>query len=170
MVVDMALCHEVEQFLYHEAALLDERRYHEWLDLFTEDTRYWMPIRSTRLRGQEATELTGEGEHAYFDDDKHLLAMRVEKLDTGYSWSEDPPSRTRHLVTNVRVRSGEREGDVRVDCCFIVYRTRLALDEDLWVGRREDLLRQVDGSWRIASRKIILDQTVLKSKNLSSFF
>jgi len=98
------------------------------------------------------------------------LTQRIEKLDTGYSWAEDPPSRTRHLVTNVRIRAGSTPTQVTLDCNFIVYRTRLDTDEDLWVGRREDTLRKENGGWRIARRKIVLDQTVLKSKNLSSFF
>src|SRR5437867_6717929 len=96
--------HEIEEFLYREADLLDHRRFHEWLDLFTEDAHYWMPIRSTRLRGDEDNELTKEWENSYFDDDKRMLAQRVAKFDTGFSWAEDPPSRTRHMVTNVRIR------------------------------------------------------------------
>lgn len=166
---NVALQHDLEQFLFEEAALLDDRRFHEWLDLFTEDTHYWMPVRSTRARGEEEQEFTREHENSYFDDDKPMLVQRVDKLDTGFSWAEDPPSRTRHMVTNVRIRPGVASGEYLVHCDFIVYRTRLATDEDLWIGRREDTLRKVDGAWKIAGRKIFLDQTVLKSKNLSSF-
>src|SRR5438067_13192334 len=158
--VSVELQHEVEQFLYDEAALLDDRRYHEWLDLFTDDAHYWMPIRRTIASGDEAHELTAEHENSYFDDDKAMLTQRIEKLDTGYSWAEDPPSRTRHLVTNVRIRAGSTPTQVTLDCNFIVYRTRLDTDEDLWVGRREDTLRKENGGWRIARRKIVLDQTV----------
>jgi 3-phenylpropionate/cinnamic acid dioxygenase small subunit len=167
--VDVALAHEVEQFLYEEAELLDDRRFHEWLDLFTDDAHYWMPIRSTRSRGDEQNEFTKDWENSYFDEDKPMLAQRVAKFDTGYSWAEDPPSRTRHLVSNVRVRAGAEPAELTVRCHFNVYRSRMATDEDLWVGEREDRLRRVDGTWRIAGRKIFLDQTVLKSKNLSSF-
>ncbi len=167
---DVVLTHEIEQFLYEEAALLDERRFHDWLDLFTDDVHYWMPIRSTRARGQEDLELTAEHENSYFDENKPMLEQRVAKLDTGWSWAEDPPSRTRHLVSNVRVRRGQGGGEVTVLCNFVIYRSRLAIDEDLWIGRREDVLRQVDGTWKIARRHIFLDQSVLKSKNLSSFF
>ncbi len=169
VVADYQLQYEVEQFLYLEAEILDHRQFHEWLDLFTEDTHYWMPIRSTRLRGDEANELTKEWENSYFDDDKRMLAQRVAKFDTGFSWAEDPPSRTRHMVTNVRIRDGAGTDEMTVTCNFIVYRTRMATDEDLWIGEREDRLRKIDGHWRIAGRKIFLDQTVLRSKNLSSF-
>jgi 3-phenylpropionate/cinnamic acid dioxygenase small subunit len=168
--VDAQLQHEVEQFLYEEAALLDERRFHDWLDLFTEDAHYWMPVRSTRARSEAEEEFTAEHENSYFDDDKATMARRVAKLDTGYSWAEEPPSRTRHLISNVRLRERPGASTVGVTCNFIVYRSRLATDEDLWVGRREDTLRRVDGRWMIAARKIFLDQTVLKAKNLSTFF
>ena len=169
MAVDAQLQHEVEQFLFQEAEILDQRRFHDWLDLFTDDAHYWMPIRMTRARGDEANELTAEDENSYFDDDKPMLELRVAKLDTGYSWAEDPPSRTRHLVTNVRIRNGADTDELTVTCNFVVYRSRLATDEDLWIGEREDRLRRVEGAWRIAGRRIFLDQTVLKSKNLSSF-
>lgn len=169
IAVDAALAYEIEQFLYEEAALLDDRRFHEWLDLFTEDAHYWMPIRSTRRRGDEQNEFTKEWENSFFDEDKPMLAQRVAKFDTGFSWAEDPPSRTRHLVSNVRIRAGAEPTELTVHCNFIVYRSRMATDEDLWVGEREDRLRKMDGTWRIAGRKIFLDQTVLKSKNLSSF-
>jgi len=169
-LAQVLLQYEVEQFLYHEAALLDDRRFHEWLELLTDDVEYWMPIRSTRARGDEANEFTKLGEAAFFDENKEFLEERVRKLDTGFAWAEDPPSRTRHLVSNVRILERPSESELLVACNWIVYRTRLAADEDLWVGRREDTLRKVGGAWKIARRHIFLDQVVLKSKNLSIFF
>jgi biphenyl 2,3-dioxygenase beta subunit len=169
-LAQMLLQHEIEQFLYQEAALLDERRLWDWLDLLTDDVEYWMPIRSTRARGDEGEEFTRLGEAAFFDENKAFLEERVRKLDTGFAWAEDPPSRTRHLVNNVRLLDRPSGAELRVTCNFIVYRTRLSTDEDLWVGRREDTLRQVDGAWKIARRHVFIDQVVLKSKNLSIFF
>jgi 3-phenylpropionate/cinnamic acid dioxygenase small subunit len=166
----LLLTHEVEQFFYKEAALLDERRFNEWLELFAEDAHYWMPIRSTRPIADAEREFTQPHENSFFDDDKHGLEMRVAKLYTGYSWSEDPPSRTRHVISNVVLRPGSDGSQVHSDCAFILYRTRLEQDEDLWVGRREDRLRKIAGRWQIADRKIFLDQVVLRSKNLSNFF
>jgi 3-phenylpropionate/cinnamic acid dioxygenase small subunit len=167
--VDVALQYEVEQFLYEEAALLDERRFDEWLDLFTEDCHYWMPIRSTRATGDEEHEFTSPHENAYFDDTKSMLAQRIQQIKTGFHWAEDPPSRTRHMVTNVRVYPAEKPDEVLVKLDFLVYRTRLATSEDMWIGAREDTLRRVDGEWKIAKRHLFLEQAVLKSKNLSSF-
>jgi 3-phenylpropionate/cinnamic acid dioxygenase small subunit len=164
------LQYEIEQFLYWEADLLDRHRYHEWLDVLTDDLEYWMPIRSTRQQGDEDQEFTRPGQGAFFDDTKELMEERVRKLDTGFSWAEDPPSRTRHFVSNVRILERPSETEVVVACNFMLYRSRLAKDQDIWAGRREDTLRKVGGQWKIARRHIYLDQVVLGSKNLSVFF
>jgi 3-phenylpropionate/cinnamic acid dioxygenase small subunit len=163
------LQYDVEQFLYREAALLDDRRFEDWLTLLAADLEYWMPVRSTRALGDEANEFAKPGESAFFDDDKASMEQRVRKLYTGFAWAEDPPSRTRHLVSNVRIDRAESE-IVDVHCNFIVYRSRLAADEDLWVGRREDRLRRNGESFLIARRHLYLDHVSLSSKNLSIFF
>jgi biphenyl 2,3-dioxygenase beta subunit len=98
-----------------------------------------------------------------------MLESRVRKLETGYAWAEDPPSRTRHLVTNVRLISDNADGLV-VETNFHLYRTRLNSEEDSWIGLRRDLLRRKEGTFEIADRKIFLDQTVILSRNLSNFF
>ena len=161
--------YEVERFYYDEAALLDAHRYDEWLALVTEDAHYFMPIRRTRMARELDKEFTQPGEMAFFDDSKTLLAGRVEKLKTGRSWAEDPPSRTRHLITNVRVTADDGH-ELRVESNFHVYRTRLRSEEDSWIGSRRDVLRREDGALRIAGRTIFLEQTVLLSRNLSNFF
>jgi biphenyl 2,3-dioxygenase beta subunit len=169
MTADLQLQHEVEQFYYDEAAMLDERRFSEWPDLFTDDVHYWMPIRRTLTSDQIDREFTNPGEMALFDETKSQLEARVRKLETGYSWSEDPPSRTRHVVYNVRV-VGDDGTELSVDSGFILYRSRYDADEDTWVGTRKDTLRRVDGSLKIAKRTILMDHTVILSKNLSNFF
>ena len=165
----MRLQYEVEQFLYAEAALLDARRYRDWLGLLAEDIHYWMPIRRTVSTADLDLEFTQPGEMAFFDDNKMLLATRIAKLETGRSWAEDPPSRTRHLITNVRVVSDDGQ-QLEVESNFHVYRTRLNSEETSWIGSRRDVLRRVEGSFRIADRKILLEQTVLLARNLSNFF
>lgn len=161
--------YEVERFYYDEAALLDSHRYKEWLALFSDDARYFMPIRRTRMRRELDKEFTRPGEMAFFDDNKVLLSARVAKLETGRSWSEDPPSRTRHQITNVRVVRDDGH-ELQVESNFHVYRTRLNSEETSWIGSRHDILRCVAGSFQIADRKIFLEQTVLLSRNLSNFF
>src|SRR5262249_29263862 len=130
---------EVEEFLYHEAELLDERRFREWLELFTEDAHYWMPVRDNRLTGPgEGTgELSGRAGTFYSDDTPSPLRLRVERLYPGVAWAELPPSRPRHLISNVRIkRRGEAE--VEVQSNFLVYRPRLEHDRDILVGTRTD--------------------------------
>jgi len=172
----------VEQFLYREARLLDERRFHDWLDLFTDDLRYWMPVRTSRYPKSSRAivildedryieeELAQEGELAVLDETKESLSMRIARLDTGMAWAEDPPSRTRHLITNIEVEAGSTDAELTVYSNFLVYRTRGETEQDFFVGRREDTLRNVAGTWKIAYRKIVLDQNVLLPKNISIFF
>ena len=169
MMSRMLLHFEIEQFYYAEAALLDDRRFDDWLDLFAEDAHYWMPIRRTVTSNELHREFTAPGAMAFFDDDRMMLAARVKKLASGYSWSEDPPSRTRHLVTNLRIMRDEA-GELGVDTNFHLYRTRLNSEEDHWIGSRKDVLRRTPEGLRIVTRHIFLEQTVLLSRNLSSFF
>lgn len=160
---------EVEQFYTGEAMLLDDRRFEEWAELFTEDTHYFMPIRRTRSRREIDKEFTQPGEMAFFDDDKPTLNMRVQKLLSGTAWAEDPPSRTRHIVTNVFVAE-DRGDELDVRSNFILYRTRLKSEELTWIGSRKDVLRRTEGNFKIAKRHIFLEQTLLLSQNLSNFF
>ena len=173
---------EVEQFLYREARLLDSRKFHEWLDLLADDIKYWMPLRANRypahskaisiLDGSryEEGELSREDELAILDEDKDSLTRRINRLDSGMAWAEDPPSRTRHFVSNIEVEAGPRNAELRVYSNFIMYRTRGETEEDFYVGSREDVLRREGGQLKVAYRKIVLDQTVLLAKNVSNFF
>ena len=161
---------QVEEFFYLEAELLDERRLRQWLELFTDDARYCLPIRYNPLdRSEELTEeLSRFDEAYYFNDTKESLRIRVERLYSKQAWAEMPPSRTRRLIANVRVKNDDG-AEVEVHCNFIVYRTRMEKDEDMFVGTRHDVLRRVNGEFRIARRTIILDQAVLGAKNISIF-
>src|SRR6516164_7924586 len=102
-IVAMLRHYEVERFYYDEAALLDAHRYEDWLALFADDAHYFMPIRRTRTQRELGKEFTQPGEMAFFDDTKQSLTGRIIKLKTGKAWAEDPPSRTRHLITNIRI-------------------------------------------------------------------
>jgi 3-phenylpropionate/cinnamic acid dioxygenase small subunit len=168
-IAAMLLHNEVERFYYDEAALLDSHRYEEWLALFSDDAHYFMPIRRTRMQRELDKEFTKPGEMAFFDETKTLLAGRITKLGSGRSWAEDPPSRTRHLITNVRITKDDGR-TLEVESNFHLYRTRLNSEETSWIGSRRDVLRRVEGSFQIVDRKIFLEQTVLLSRNLSNFF
>ena len=168
-IAAMVRQHEVDQFLYDEAALLDAHEYEQWLDLFADDATYFMPIRRTRMAKELDLEFTKPGEMAFFNDTKPLLAGRVAKLRSGRSWSEDPPSRTRRLITNIRVTEDDGT-ELTVASNFHLYRTRLSSMEDSWIGSRRDVLRRTEASFQIAARTIYLEQTVLRSRNLSNLF
>jgi 3-phenylpropionate/cinnamic acid dioxygenase small subunit len=162
---------EIEQFYYREAELLDNHQYADWYDLFSSDARYWMPTRSNRLFREHDREASAEGEFALFDDNKKTLGWRVKQMDSLTHWAENPRSRTRHLVSNVRIAPAQAEGEFEVKSNFICYRNRLSDEVDIWVGERTDLLRRdQEQELHIARRKILLDQNVVLSKNLSVFF
>lgn len=167
--VDLALWNELNQFYIREAWLLDQRRFREWLDLLTDDIFYFMPRRLNVMRRDLDKELTEPGDLALFEEDRTDLEMRVARLDTGMAWSEDPPSRTRHLVGNLVVERLEN-GDVRAMTAFLVFRSHLELDQDLYSGYREDVLRQTASGWKVARRTVVLDANVILSKNISIFF
>jgi len=158
---------EVYSFLMHEAELLDERRERDWLDLFTDDAEYLMPVRVNRERGE------GDGfskEAYYFEETPGSLELRVRRLETEYAWAEDPPSRTRHFVTNVRVAPGEEDDEVAVRSNLLLYRSRGSVPHhDLLSAERRDVLRKEEGQWKLKKRVILLDHSVLETHNLSIF-
>ncbi len=163
------LWHELMQFYINEAWLLDDRKFREWLELFTDDVFYFMPRRMNVSRQDQSRELSEVGDLAIFEDDKTYLTMRVDRLDTGMAWAEDPPSRTRHIVGNLVVEPLP-DGDVKARTAFILYRSHHETDENIFAGSREDHLRKEDGGWKIYKRLIVLDSNVILAKNLSVFF
>ena len=115
--------------------------------------------------------LSADDETAYFDDNAFYLRGRVRRLTSGVSWSEEPPSRTRRLITNVRVRPLE-DGALEAVSNFYVYRSRLERHQDWFVGERFDVLRPADTAeaeypFVIASRKVVLDQATLLAPSIS---
>jgi len=153
---------DIEQLLYREAHLLDERRFKEWLDLLTDDVEYLMPL-TEHVQGKVAP-----AGHPIIKDDKPMLMARVAKDDTGFSHVETPVSMTCHMIGNILFED-EVDGEVEVKSSFMVRQARKLRDEAWWVGRRHDRLRRVDGQWRIARRCIHLDATVLP-RGISIFF
>jgi len=175
LIARLLLQQEIEEFLYREADLLDERRYEDWLALVAEDVRYWMPMRRNVKVGEPEREFTRAGQDInWFDEGKETLSRRVKQILTGMHWAEEPVSRISHMISNVRVLevnpSIVEPEEVSVRCRFLIYRNRVETETDILVGKREDLLRRADGRWQIARRKIVLDQNVLLTKNLTFFF
>ena len=175
LITRLLLQQEIEEFLYREADLLDERRYEDWLALVAEDVRYWMPMRRNVKVGEAEREFTRAGQDInWFDEGKETLTRRVKQILTGMHWAEEPVSRISHMVSNVRLLevnpSIAEPAEVAVRCRFLVYRNRVETETDILVGKREDVLRRAVGQWQIARRKIVLDQNVLLTKNLTFFF
>ena len=152
-VAALALQREVEAFLFEEAALLDEWRLDDWLALFTQDARYVVPATDAREADPRET-------LALINDDKARLDARVERLKSRHVYREFPWSRTRCLITNVRV-IGVTDKEIYVTACFLVYRIRSGYVDPL-VGRYEYTLRRVEGSLKLAYRKAVLDLEALR--------
>jgi 3-phenylpropionate/cinnamic acid dioxygenase small subunit len=161
---------EVERFFSAEAELLDERQFGAWLDLLHEDLRYWMPIARNVRFDQPALEYTREGQEAnWFDEGKDILRKRVQQIEGGDHWADEPRSRTTHLVANVRIEAVDG-ADITAKSRFVVCAYRLEHDVDLFIGKRVDVLRREAGALKVLRRTIYLDQSVLLSRNLTTFF
>ena len=169
----LSLIREVEDFYYYEADLLDERHYEQWLDTFSADAIYWMPMRKNVPWEDRDRDITSEDDIAWVYDDKEILTKRVKQLLTGIHWAEEPLSRVSHLITNVHLaeqRFSLNEGEqMLIKSRFFVYRNRLETETDVLVGRREDFLRRENGNLRVCRRKIIIEQSTFLAKNLTVF-
>ncbi len=144
---------EVEDFLFHEADLLDTWKLDEWANLFTDDGEYLIP--PTDLPDGDPTK------HLFLVyDDRHRLGERAKRLGKKSAHAEFPHSRTRHLVTNVRVA---QEGAViAVTCNFVVYRSKQGVN-DIYPGHSVyRLVVQADGGLRIRSKRAVLNVDTLR--------
>ncbi|ARN19626.1 3-phenylpropionate/cinnamic acid dioxygenase subunit beta [Piscinibacter gummiphilus] len=159
---------EIEQFLYREARLLDTERLDDWLALMADDVHYWMPSMENRRRNDKHGAYQADG-GAFFNDNLRDLTRRVARFKQPTAWAEDPPTRHTHVVSGIEAFAAGRDDEYVVHSTFVNYRSRVEKDNDLLVGRREDLLRRVDGGLRIARRKVLITQSILMAKNLNTF-
>ena len=165
----MELVFEISQFLFREARILNEERYEEWLGMMTDDIHYWMPGIQARHRKDKTPRLDPR-RMAFFDDDMLNLRRRVTRFMTPTAWAEDPPTRACHVISNIEVERTELDNEFKVYSTFIKCRGRGEAEEFWLCGRRTDLLRRVDGgALRLASREIVITQSVLLAKNLNVF-
>ncbi|MGH7906561.1 MAG: aromatic-ring-hydroxylating dioxygenase subunit beta [Candidatus Binataceae bacterium] len=144
---------QAEDFLYNEAALLDEWRLRDWLELFTEDAQYWVPA-TDRPQGNPENTLF------LIADDITRLRARVARLESPHAHAETPRSRTRRILGNVRVLKDEPEG-ILVWSNFAVFRYRGEI-ADQYVGHYEHTLAMGGAGLRIRMRKAILDFEALR--------
>ena len=179
--VSPELQHRVEQFYYREARLLDARQYQQWLALVCEDIEYVMPARGNpmvdnRQRGTEAM-ISVERELEGADSDGcplreegyvHLM-LRVERAFKMNSWSENPPARTRRMVSNVEILAHDSE-HTEVYSNFLLYYSRHANDNFIYSGQRRDILRPGEDAYRIARREIITDFHTIEAPTMGLLF
>lgn len=158
---------ECVRFLYHEAEALDDGRLNDWLALLTEDIDYRIPTRITRER---TARLSGFSDASFFMiEDRGSLVTRVRRFETAFAFSEDPPTRTRRIIGNVRTEAGPRADEIGVKSNFILFRTKNDQPSQLLAGERHDVLRRVGSALLLAKRLVLLEHTVLPMENLAIF-
>lgn len=158
---------QAHQWLVDEAWLLDTQAYEAWLELLTEDIHYLMPVRVTTALGAGYDTSPGM---AHFDEDKYSLSRRVARFLTEHAWTEDPPSRLRHHLSNVRTFATEDADHLVVDSATLLFRNRGDVREASLVSAgREDLLRRTPDGWKLARRTIMVDDAVIRMQNLAIF-
>ena len=156
---------DAENFLYHEARLLDERDYVAWLELFTDDAIYWLPMDENS---------DPELESSILYDDIETLRMRVHQLMHKPHFAQIPPSRTVHAVSNVEVATTGREDEALVRCIVSVtelregdFRQRGLGEQRVFAGHCEYRLRKQEGELAIMIKKLVLVSRYLPIENLS---
>lgn len=158
---------QAHQFLVDEAYLLDAQHYTAWLDTLTDDIHYFMPVRVTTACGAGFDTSPGM---AHFDENKYSLNRRVARFATEHAWTEDPPSRLRHHITNVRTFACEDAAHLIVESAELLFRSRGDVNEAALIScGREDLLRRTDEGWKLARRTIYVDESVIRMQNLAVF-
>jgi 3-phenylpropionate/cinnamic acid dioxygenase small subunit len=157
----VGLRQQLEELLYREAWLLDQDRLEEWLDLLSENIHYWAPVRADMNRGQE--DFSSPLRLAFFDDNKDGLRLRVARIRTGAAHADEPPSRVRHLITNVQVVETPDAETAKIASNFLVFKSRRNREENLFVGCREDTWRLHGGAWKLDERMILLDHNVIEN-------
>lgn len=158
----------IVEFLYDEATLLDNLKLNEWGGLLATDIKYTAPLRQTLGTARQASTFIRSVQH--YDDDYRSLLGRIMRLTGKSAWAEDPPSRTRRLVTNVLVTTTAKADEFAVVSYLLLTRSRFNFDEyDLVSAERHDVLRRDGESFKIARREILLDQAVLGTPNLAVF-
>jgi phthalate 3,4-dioxygenase beta subunit len=155
------------QWLVDEAWLLDAQAYEQWLTLLADDIHYLMPVRVTTALGAGFDTAPGM---AHFDEDKYSLSRRVARFLTEHAWTEDPPSRLRHHLSNVRTFATSDPDHLIAESAVLLFRSRGDVHPGALVSAgREDLLRRAGDGWQLARRTIMVDDSVIRMQNLAIF-
>lgn len=157
------------QALYREARLLDAERYADWLAVLADDVRYRLPLGSRRFRADRSAALA-VGPGYVFDDDKARLGLRVQRLESGLVWAEDPRNAVRRVVSNVEIYRAETDGEARVHSVVEIHRSRIDAQQRRLTAGRTDRWRLTQGEWRLVARDITFDHSIVIDSNLNVFF
>lgn len=158
---------QAHRWLVDEAYLLDAQDYDAWMARIAEDVHYLMPVRVTTALGAGYSTSPGM---AHLDENRYSLSRRVARFATEHAWTEDPPSRLRHYVTNVRTFRTDNPDEIIVDSAVLLFRSRGDVREAATVSAgREDLLRRTGTGWELARRTIMVDESVIRMQNLAIF-
>jgi 3-phenylpropionate/cinnamic acid dioxygenase small subunit len=144
--VDVGLLREVEQFIYREARLADEHEYDAWEALWTDDAVYWVPAGSA--------DVDPDRQVSIIYDNRSRIATRIKQLQTGKRHAQNPPSRLRHIASNVELGSVDGD-DILAWANFVVYESR-DRGMTVWAGRCEYRLRRTDEGWRMSAKTVLL--------------
>jgi ethylbenzene dioxygenase beta subunit len=168
--ISLQLHHDITQWMYREARLLDEERYRDWLGLVTHDIHYWLPFRENRFRKDRRADPAPADTASVYNESYDDLEDRVKRSETGLVWSEDPAPRVMRMVTNVEVERTDRPDELAVFTNVAIYRNRRQ-DEEVWYSaKRRDRLRSVEGAWKLSRRHIFVNHHVLMDENISMLF
>ncbi len=137
---------QVEQFLYHEADLMDEHRYDEWLALWADDALYWVPT------GRD--DINPAREISLIYDDHVRLQVRIARLKSGFAHAQEPKSRMRRLVSNILLTE-EANGEITASSNFLLAELRRG-KQDIFAGRTIHRLRPQNDSFKLVSKKVLL--------------
>jgi benzoate/toluate 1,2-dioxygenase subunit beta len=137
---------QVEQFIYYEADLMDEHRYDEWLELWTDDALYWIPT------GRD--EVDPKREISLIYDDRTRLQVRIARLKSGFAHAQEPKSRMRRIISNIVVGE-ETNRDILSRSNFLLVELRRG-KQDLFAGRTIHRLRPYAGSFKLVFKKVLL--------------
>jgi 3-phenylpropionate/cinnamic acid dioxygenase small subunit len=162
--VDNNLYIDIQRFLFREAALLDRRDYAGWFSLLTDDVRYCVKAMVSRDAGSNPVD------YAIVDENSVALKSRIDQISNPkLTRAENPPSFTRRVVSNVEAYHNQGSADVRVLSSLLAYRNRPNVPEgSFYVAQREDIVRKVGSGWKLASRCVRLDQTMIFDGALST--
>jgi 3-phenylpropionate/cinnamic acid dioxygenase small subunit len=177
-IVSLEDHHRISQFYFHEARLLDERQYQQWLTLLAEDISYTMPTRHTPMldaaRRETETLLNVEQELSQGlepplrDDNYFTLSIRVMRSFKLNSWTDNPPARTTRFVSNIEAVPTADGFEVRSNLMLAL--SRYGADNVIYTARRQDVIRNSEQGFKIAKRIVLLDWNVITAPSAGLFF